>query len=351
MIFIVTGKPGAGKTYLLLHLLTTLYYHFNDKLQKWIINLHPDEDNQKPYTIISNIEGLLLPHIDLDNYIKKCGVPVLKFFTEPYQKQIAEKYPNVIYIIDECQRYFDQKMNDTDCLYFFEHHRHLGIDIYLMAQTYERINRNIRGLEYKRYHAITRMMSLFGEFSYSIISDKEKVDTKIVRKNKKLFELYKSRERKEITKSKNPFIKYFIISIIVALLSLYFFKTTFLDSGKKKLEEKKKDIKTVQTLNKNQKQNNTKNKKEHEIPNDDIKYYYNLSTVSVYNTETHKTKVMYVDQKLNIMLPISIIKYPIIQRSPGRYLVVCNYPNEHFQKKEIETTQETQDSQIDDVME
>lgn len=339
MLYIVNGIPGSGKTYLMMHIFTTTYYKKSDD-NEWIIKENPD--NNLPYTIITNIDGLKLPHLNLDEVIKKSGKNILDFFTDTYQKKVAEKHPNLVYVIDECQRYFDHKINNrTDVLYFFEWHRHLGLDIYLISQTYKRINRNIQGLEYKRYQATSRLMSIFGEFTYSIYSGKEQADKKIVRKNKELFTLYKSRERNEQKKSKNPLIKYFWIALILGIFSFVMFYRTFFVNQKKKFEKK------VDNYNNVNNQYTTNRRKKDIQKADNIKYYYYLNTAQIHNTITNEDTVYYVDYINHELLPIEIIDLPLIKIKRGdhiKYLVVSNVPNKRFEKPIISNVTSPEDT-------
>lgn len=325
MIYIITGQPGAGKTYLMVHFTLQLYYNYNKDLQLYEYKNNPDND--QPYTVISNIEGFQLPHIDLDTAIKESKLPITKFFTRNYQDKISKKYPNLIYIIDECQRYFDQKMNDTECLYYFESHRHIANDIYLLAQSYKRINWNIRGLEYKRYHAITRLISVVGEFKYNVISEEESIETKVVMLNKDIFKLYKSSERKELKKSTNPYYKYFIIAGIALIICVYLAYKTFF-GHRDKAEKQKEEIKQQQQNNVNT--DKTNNEKIEQKQNT-YKYYYLLSLVK----QSNGNKIFYyfVDYKANQLYPLELLELPIITINKNgniKKYVVSNYPDSRF---------------------
>lgn len=340
MLYIINGGPGTGKTLLMMHILTTQYCKKDRETGIWSTKKHYDEDipeeKRKPYTIISNINGLKLPHLELDDVIQKSGVGILDFFKESYQKEVAKKYPNMIYIIDECQRYFHAKMHDSDVLYFFESHRHLGIDIYLLAQTYKRINQYIRGLEYKRYVAKNRQQSVFGEFSYTIYADSEKMDQKVLTGKQELFKLYKSRERKSLTKTKNPLKKYLYIAIIFAFLSLIVFYYTFLDTTnytKEHVETQTQNLKTAKSniLNRYEEEEEEKQIEEENL----IKYYYTLDTYCEYDNYTGEKLVKYYDRKNQMFLPIEIIQHPILKIKKGKslkYIVICNYENAHFKR-------------------
>lgn len=233
-IKLVTGAPGAGKSFYMVNYLTNTYYQ-KEKGGHYI---------PKPgVKIIANIEGLKLDHLNLDEAILKSDLPAEKFFTIPYQEKIVAKYGSVVYVIDECQRWFDQYFRDKDCIYFFEYHRHLGLDIYLMSQTKYRICRAISDLAEYEIKAVRRLASIFGEFKYSIICGQEILDKKMLKKSKEIFSLYKSMDRLETEKIKNPMIKYLIMAAVVIILGGFLFTHTFWgsvsdDDGKPKKVEK-----------------------------------------------------------------------------------------------------------------
>lgn len=325
MLDIITGVPGSGKTFYAVKIIRDNYCDYDKLLNKYTVK--NNSANGKPYNIVTNIDNLLLPHANLDDAIKTSKMDILKFFTYEYQEKLSNIRPNIVYIIDECQQYFDQKMNSTQTLLFFEKHRHLGIDIVLMAQTYERINKNIRGLEELHIHAVKRTFSVFGEFQYNIKSGYEVIDKRIIKKDKSIFALYQSRLRAELTKAKNPLSKYFLISFIIMIISFLFFYFTFLKKGDEKIVKKKDNSSSAV-------ENNLPPNVTSRIPDkdDDIKYYYRLSIVTIQNNGY--TQLYYHDYLLNELLPIEIIKNPIIKvpiLDNFKYMVVCNYPSKRYE--------------------
>lgn len=303
MITIVTGSPGSGKSYYMVSTLVKRYFDYDSKFDKYTIK----QLNGKPYTIITNIENLQLPHISLDHVLMETGLQANQFFTVDYQKKVMLKYDNVVYIVDECQRYFDDSINKiTDCKYFFEYHRHLGMDIFLMAQSYHRINKAIQGLEEFHIHAAKRMISVFGEFRYNVMSGYEIVDTQIIKKSKRIFNLYQSRLRNEQTKNRNPLIKYLIAVVILLVFCGWAFKKTFFDHQK----EKGKILinQTTGVIKNTEQQINAKTEESFIQPE-----YKNVRLSVIVVTSGKTQKVLYVDYSDNSYYPIEMIDLPIIK--------------------------------------
>ena len=78
---IITGVPGAGKT-----------FYAVDHLAKNYCKMVGDAYELKnKYKIVTNIEGLLLDSVDLEKAIENAGSPE-KFFSIEVQKKVTEKY-------------------------------------------------------------------------------------------------------------------------------------------------------------------------------------------------------------------------------------------------------------------
>lgn len=329
-IYIITGAPGSGKTFYMIKHMIANYFYYDKEMSLWRYRKH--NENKKEFTVISNIDGLVLPHLELDEIIEISKIDKYKFFTVEYQKKIAEKYNNLVYVIDECQRYFDESVNKRkDVLFFFEYHRHIGMDIFLMAQTYERICRNIRGIEEKHIHAPRRGLSIIGEFSYNIMSSTEIIDKKIIAMDKSIFKLYKSRERKEISKAKNPLLKYVVIAAIMLVFALLGFYKTFLATGKKNLKTIKDNLENEKILmqNKEISKNDSSIKNDVRDPVMGKRYYQYLSWVKVNN------KIMIYNYRAQDFFPIELVKEDlVISESRGfmKILLISNSKENDYTK-------------------
>lgn len=225
---IVDGVPGSGKTYFAVNHLVENYIKKN-----------------KNVLVITNIEDLLIDHVSLDDLLKEKSLK--EIFSDTYFKELNEKHPDkqLIVLIDECQRYFHKKFYDVDVFYFFQYHRHLGIDIYLVTQNEKLLPLQLTSLAEVLIHAQPRSTSIIGEMKYVVKVSGEAVDRQVLKPKQAVFDLYKSMQKQEGEKVKNPFKKYFIVAVLILLVSGYVFKITFLDMGKKADETKKAEKEAV----------------------------------------------------------------------------------------------------------
>ena len=131
MITLITGAPGAGKTALMVELLRTIY-------------------KDRP-VYACNVEGLTLPHFQLDD---------------------LSKWPEVVpdgslVVCDEVQRFWrprgpGQKVPaDVSAL---ETHRHRGLDFIVLTQGPNLLDRNVRALTGRHVHL--RDTGLLGRWWY-----------------------------------------------------------------------------------------------------------------------------------------------------------------------------------------
>ncbi|MCP4763468.1 MAG: DUF2075 domain-containing protein, partial [archaeon] len=186
-IKLITGVPGAGKTYLALKLLTEQYYEWSKELQEYI-----RKDEFKNYTIITNIDELCLDTLDLTDVINQCNTNFETFFTKDFQEKVTKKHGSILYIIDEAQRHIGYYFRNKETLFYFDYHRHFDHEVWLITQHRYKINRNISTLAEMEYRAVKRSLAVFGEFKYNLMSDGEIFDRKIFKSDKKIFDIYKS---------------------------------------------------------------------------------------------------------------------------------------------------------------
>ena len=250
-----TGVPGSGKTYLLVKAFIDLFCTWDKETGRFV--LKPEYEDK---TLISNIEGLTLPHLDLETLMHdRClqlartklmekGVQVLEenqdiideyyyqhleekvrwFFSKAHQSQLTDKHGPVIYLIEESQRYFDSKELGRqkwvrDVLFYFEKHRHLGHSIFCDTQHASKLHKGIVALFETETRAKPRTLSVMGEFKYNEYADGAKTNQLpiVVKPDKRIYQTYKSMTHKEDVKTKKPVLKILIFVCIMASFSIF----------------------------------------------------------------------------------------------------------------------------------
>lgn len=222
-IKIITGVPGSGKSYYALHKVILESFQFDKKYFDW------QPIPGKECTIVTNIESLRLPYFDLNQLVQEyANGDFSLFFTVPIQQLLTDKYPRIRYIIDECQRYFHSKFHDKETFYYFQYHRHLGHDIYMIAQVWDSISKHITGLCEYEFRANPRTISLRGEFRYLIYCGFDKVGSVTLPPDKRIFALYQSFQQADHGKTINPIRRWLFMLFGLFLLvsfSLWYFVT------------------------------------------------------------------------------------------------------------------------------
>lgn len=210
-IRLVDGVPGSGKTYYVVH-------HIVDKYK----------DKLGEVQVYANIESLVIPHIDLQEHVDKSTAE--KVFTVPYFEKLIHdsgKEKHLI-IIDEAQKFFHKKFYCQDVFYFFQYHRHLGLDIYIVTQSEKLIPIQIVSMAETVIHAQPRSVSLLGELKYVTKVAGENVDRMVLKPDQKIYDLYRSMSKKEGEKPKNVFKKYLVGMALIGIAAPLIFWYTFL---------------------------------------------------------------------------------------------------------------------------
>jgi zona occludens toxin (predicted ATPase) len=213
MINLITGVPGSGKTYLAINILINEFFQWDKLEQRYKLK----DDS---ITIITNIDGLQLEHKPLADILAK-HVSFDQFFTVDYQDKLHQKYKNIVYIIDECQQYIPRRFNNRDTVYYFDYHRHYGDTIYLITQDIFKITKDISSLCEFEYRACKTSFSVAGEFRYLIKSGGQIFDRKVCRRQKKIFDLYKSFNGKDQKIKRGSLFKIIIVLCIIFPIAFY----------------------------------------------------------------------------------------------------------------------------------
>lgn len=193
MITLFSGTPGSGKS---LHSAQRIYW--------WVKSGKPCICNF-PINLDLIKSKKEKKYLYLDN--KELNPDFLVEYAQDYWQDRPVKEGSILVIIDEAQMLFNSRdwgqSGRGDWLNFFTIHRHLGIDIILLAQNDRMLDRQIRVLV--EYEYIHRKMSNFG-WKGKVISAlslgnlfvsvqvwypmKTKVGSSFFKAKKKYYELY-----------------------------------------------------------------------------------------------------------------------------------------------------------------
>lgn len=216
MFRIIQGVPGSGKSYYMVNYLCK-FVKYDAFYCEHILN-----DN---VLVISNIDSLRIKHMDLDELIKKYGFET--FFSVANFEKIREVYrvKNIVLIIDEAQNYFDRKYYNQDVFYFFQYHRHLGVDVILGTQAANLLANALIPLCEHIVEAVPRSKSIVGNFTYHFKDKNNRfMYSKVLRKNQLIFDAYKSFEADEISKPKNVILHWLVVGAVLVVAGGLCFK-------------------------------------------------------------------------------------------------------------------------------
>jgi hypothetical protein len=187
MLRLVTGKPGSGKSYYAVSYLTKQYCEFDHISNEWV--LKPD------YLVISNIDNLRVDHWNLQKLIDDKGLE--NIFSVDFVEPLAKQYKRIIFIVDECQRYFPAKLETklpNSVWFFFEYHRHYGIDLILCSQHASSVSRRIVNIAETYIEAAPQTLRLGSYFRYSLVdvTTGDKLSRSVIKPDPRVYLAYRS---------------------------------------------------------------------------------------------------------------------------------------------------------------
>jgi len=239
-IYIVDGKIGSGKTYYCVYSIIAKYYMYDDIIQEYV--------QKKNTLVVSNIEGLKLDHVDLEKTIEEKGVQYC--FSEKFINDLREyhKCAHIVFIIDEFQKWFHSKFFDKDILYFFQYSRHYGLDFYLICQDVDSVCRQLKNLCEYYIGAVSRTSGSGLGFHYKKRIGDETIGHINLKKDKKIFNFYKSMKFDESEKPRPVMYKFIGLACVLLVVAVLLFKYSFsqifhggvVGFGGKKIENKDK---------------------------------------------------------------------------------------------------------------
>lgn len=237
-IRIISGVPGAGKSFYAVH-------HIAKHYCKSVADTF---ELKSDYMIVTNIDSLMLDTVDLVQAIEKSG-SLETFFSDSVQEKTTKKYQSqgkrLIYIIDEAQQYFHRRYYDRGVFSFFENHRHYGLDIFLITQNSNLLPKDLVTLAEFEIRAIPRTLAI-GGFNYLRKSNKEIIGRNFLKRDKKIFNLYKSMQSAETEKIRSPYLKYIIPIVILFFIGFYGLKNSFFGRSMGWADEVKPDTASTQ---------------------------------------------------------------------------------------------------------
>ena len=211
MLIYVTGVPGAGKTYYAVYKI----YELKNKYNFIYTNVHLKqyEDNIKKFDF-DNFYSIISSAYQM--YINKCIDDDINAFLE------TQNFHKVLFVIDEVHNFFNKK--DDVLIWFLTYHRHLYIDLYFITQSLDLVERKYLSLGEVFIKAVQSSLRIAPKFffynKYPNYKMQEKFETEKLPKKKEIFEKYTSGD---VVRSKNVFLRFFILLTIFFIISIIFF--------------------------------------------------------------------------------------------------------------------------------
>ncbi len=206
-LIFITGTPGAGKSYYAVFRIvqelrdpSKLVITNIDGLDKQKVAFYLDkEDLSNLWTLdefLSSVYGVANLHYDgnyRNAFLTLLNVDFWKRFILPYfYKELG--YKRFIFYLDEFQSIIDEDTNlHQSQKFFFDYHRHLGVDIYLITQSIQRMNKAIRNIAEVELRLVNlRMFGLSSVVLLKTLIGGVVVKKKILKYDPRIFVLYRS---------------------------------------------------------------------------------------------------------------------------------------------------------------
>ncbi len=248
MVFFLTGVPGSGKTYYLVH--------FAEKN----IEKVDKKTNEKQYLqVVHNISGYkrgfyvdfgsdYLPKIiSLNEYFLTIKKDINK---DDLLMKKAEEFGiyKILLIIDECHLYFINDFSEKGkkqyyaLLWFISYHRHLYVDLVLSTQNLSLVDYKFKAFAEFYVKAIPSSMRFnlnpfaSPKFTYNYYPDSKmwndtKFKTDKLIADKKIFDLYTSGDAVKKQKVYYQTLLLIFALILVVIFLAYMFRQSFVSSG------------------------------------------------------------------------------------------------------------------------
>lgn len=235
MLKVITGPPRAGKTYWAVRHVLLTYFKWDNELFTWV----PKDENALPF-ILTNIDGLRIPHHTLELFLKKLNLTLPEFLTleniVPFVESLTVPF---VLLLDEAHGVFPFNFKDKGAgtpdkstLYFFGYHGHYPIDIYLITHSWTDLCQSIAQRAEYQIDAERRTMSAVGEFRYFYLHPKtqDKLNTQTVKSDKRIHMMYLSSSGEHKTNEIKPIrrtLYLVLIGLLITVFALYKFVSSF----------------------------------------------------------------------------------------------------------------------------
>jgi hypothetical protein len=233
-IVFITGSPGAGKSYYAVKRIvedlkkdTNLVVSNIEGLDRAKLSFYLGKEVNNLWTLdefLATVLSFCNLHYD-GNYrgafLTILNVDYWKRFILP--KLFGELgYRKVIFYLDEFQSIIDEDTELTQLQkFFFDYHRHLGLDFFIITQSIQRMNKAIRNLVEIELRLIN--LRIFGISNMAVLKTiigGVPVKKSIVKYDPKIFALYRSAlvEHMKGVKGKPPVMLF--VAVAVALFAI-----------------------------------------------------------------------------------------------------------------------------------
>lgn len=233
MISFFIGVPGSGKTYFAVD---KIYNNFStdssaqrDKkatYENCYTNINEFKFNKVESVYKLDFDDLKIKLTELHKYYKE------KKDDEFLIAKCKEfNIYNTLFVIDEAHNYFDVK--DNVLIWWLSYHRHLFHEIILITQNISLIETKYKSFSEFFYKASPQSLTLFkSHFKYTVycqsrMSINSKSGVVKVKRNKKVFELYKSGDS---INAQNIILKYILFSLILFICLFLYLKFFILNN-------------------------------------------------------------------------------------------------------------------------
>lgn len=238
-IVLITGKPGAGKTAHMVHMMLhdPIFKNENGELRK----------------VFTNIKGLELQHIEVSSIQSEQSESTDEklSFHDCYKWIRQPENLGSIIIIDEVQDVYPSRSNGArvpENVSWLNTHRHLGVDIFVLTQDPKDIDSRLRNLVNKHLHIAKNKLGMRTLLEWKYCANNPIVQAKdafakIHKIDENVKNLYKSAEiHTENTTKVSKWVYAIPIFLIICPVLLYLSYTLLKNGGKLKQDKQEQNI-------------------------------------------------------------------------------------------------------------